>query len=761
MPGPVADHVMKMRGIPLLLSICLSWSALGAQNKDEIKFLQTQAKYLDKYARFTFDQGFPLQARRIWQEVMRVYDADHPATRQALGYRRANDAWLYDPKVEFPGHDNPDRRALKKVEALWKKTAKKVGGGHRKIGETFQQAGRRDRASWHFTRALRFLPGDPDIRAKSGLKSFYGLVGSELESQLYENSKAMTEFVTAELKKPYKVEVLASSKQSVYLTKAGIPHVGYKTDNYTIWTNWEAAFIEEVAQNVERSRAFCARFLKGNPGFRPVDLRINTLIFLKGEKLYKQTLQANKDLFRPELLEFLLEHTGMCDIGKGAERAQISGDANDRVVMDLSIRYPVDEWAGMRCDAFNEGVGHAVVALFLGRIDVFTLDMETKAHTVTAGAKVRVRTPDIESWQDLAIESAFEARGTPIAKLPLISAADFPADARIRAWSFSDYILRRDPRLLQELDAVRKSKSPPEVKSKFHQSTGIQLDALEQEWRDFWTGASPVLRALRGRKPPFDASSRDAAKWLTAFNKARKSYQPRRGKAVKPLTWNLAWSLLCKQHGTYLATNRSQRGAVAEQTEVEGLKGATKKGEYFAQMALVSTQGSPAKVLKDWIHLPGYRDALLNPYMTQVGLYAESGIAVIDVLRGAVAPRTAQMRVYPLPQSTGVPNSIELEQLGPSVAKLLELEQAEGKIGYPITLHTWHGGGGAQATCDVTANGRKVEGVVQAGGAFNRRVSAPGLLVFYPREPLPKGAKIEVLWVLSPTRSQRWHFTTR
>jgi hypothetical protein len=751
-----------MRGILLPLAMCWCLFEASAQNKDEVKFLKAKAKDLDSYARMAFDQGYPIEARHIWQEILMIYDTDHASTRTALGFKRANGAWMVNAGFNYPLADNPDKRALQKVEAHWKKTAKKVGGGHRKFAEKFQAAGRTDRSVWHFSRALRFLPDDAGLRAKSGMKSFYGLVGSELESQLYENSKAMQDLVIAELKKTYSVEELASSKQNQFLTKANLPHEGYKTDHYTIWSNWEPAFINEVAQNVERSRAFCERFFKGRPGFRPVDLQIKTLILIKGEDLYRDILQANKDLFRPELLEFLVKHTGMCTIGKGADKAQLSGDASDRTVLDLSIRYPVDEWAGMRSDALNEGVGHAVVAMFLGRIEVFTLDMESKAHTVTSNRPKQVLTPDIESWQDLAIESAFEVRGTPIAKLPLISAADFPADARIRAWSFSDYLLRRDPRLLLELDATRDKKSPQGVQAAFRASTGVSLQQLEKEWRDFWTGATPVLRALRGRRPPFDAASKDAVKWLAAFNKIRRRYKNPQSINQGAVTWNVAWSLLCKQHGKYLAKNRKERGAVLEQTQREGLTGSSKKGEYFAQMALVSTKGSPAKVFDQWVHYPGYRDALLHPRLTQIGLYAESGITVIDAMRGVDSTVVIPMRYYPAHNSSGSPAGMDLAELGPSVAALMQREDLEGQVGYPISLHTWQSGSAANARCQVKARGKLIDGVVQSTGVgFNRRTSAPGMRVFYALEPLPRKTRIEVTWTLGANSKASWQFTTK
>ena len=67
-----------------------------------------------------------LSVSRIWQEILRTYDADHLPSRLALGFKRANDIWMVNASHVFPGADNPDRRALQKVEVLWKKTARKI-----------------------------------------------------------------------------------------------------------------------------------------------------------------------------------------------------------------------------------------------------------------------------------------------------------------------------------------------------------------------------------------------------------------------------------------------------------------------------------------------------------------------------------------------------------------------------------------------------------------------------------------------------------
>ena len=101
----------------------------------------------------------------------------------------------------------------------------------------------------------------------------------------------------------------------------------------------------------------------------------------------------------------------------------------------------------------------------------------------------------------------------------------------------------------------------------------------------------------------------------------------------------------------------------------------------------------------------------------------------------------------------------------PEIERLLEGREYGKRIGYPISLHTFRlRGGSGDASCTVTTpEGKSIEGVVHDGSrGSNRRTSAPGMLVFYPLEPLPKGAELTVRWTLGDSRDGRptqWKFT--
>src|SRR5687767_13022671 len=127
----------------------------------------------------------------------------------------------------------------------------------------------------------------------------------------------------------------------------------------------------------------------------------------------------------------------------------------------------------------------------------------------------------------------------------------------------------------------------------------------------------------------------------------------------------------------------------------------------------------------------------------------------MDAIRGVGRPPEGKggYRGWPNAPKSSVPNQVRVAELGPEVQQFLESHGHAGKelVGYPLTLHHFGTGGvpGVKESykCKVTMNGEPVEGLVHiADGGAHRRGSAPGLVVFYPLEPLKKGREIEAIW---------------
>ena len=87
-------------------------------------------------------------------------------------------------------------------------------------------------------------------------------------------------------------------------------------------------------------------------------------------------------------------------------------------------------------------------------------------------------------------------------------------------------------------------------------------------------------------------------------------------------------------------------------------------------------------------------------------------------------------------------------------------------VGYPLTLHFGHNVLGDRSTyrCAVTdGRNRAIEGAILMDSGVIRRSSAPGMVTFYPFEPLPHGP-IDVTWSWeddNQARSVSAKFTTK
>jgi Cysteine-rich secretory protein family len=511
----------------------------------------------------------------------------------------------------------------------------------------------------------------------------------------------------------------------------------------------------QAAEYSERALAFCNEAFAGYKAWPPKRALITSFVYYKSKATWVDVVRKNSGR-GGEDVEFTIQNANSTVLGAGKDMLHAAGIEQEPTVYDFAVRMVAQQYSMLNKAALMEGVGHAIVGMFFGRNLIFNVGQTKTDQSGTVSGTLepeKFRMPDLESWKDLAVELAWQKSSTPAAQLPLIKVSQFTSEQRIKAWSFCDYLLRRDPTLLLTLDRVGgKARTQGEVVTTFAEATKIPLSDLEEGWRQFWTGDTPVLRAIRSKVTPLEAASKEAPAWLETFNKLRKQH------GGQEVGWSSSLSTDCKMHAEYLKKNKGERGPDKEFTEQSGKPGFTVGGKGFAERSLVWTKDKdPRKAMAGWLDLPGYRDAILNRNIDTVGLYAEGGIMVMDPERGIHPTTTPLSAMYPYVNTKpdrykeGVPSQMDVAELGPDVALLL---QAHGRgkqktIGYPISLHLYTGNT-SQVTCSVTINGQEVKGVlVSADAGHNRRTSAPGLWVFYPLDPLRKGVDIVVDWKVS------------
>ena len=743
-----------MRTAPFIaFLVTLVAPALSAQESEEAKFFKEAIVKLDAYATLCQHNGFPKKAKETWLEVISEYDTNDETARRSLGYVKIGTSWAPDPKYVPPTpNDKLDPAVAKLLGSRWNETSSFLAAGHKRVAIALKE-GNPKRAQYHFDRALRFNPADADAGAATGVKNFEGFFGSDSEISILKRSRTMQRRIAELAQKTFPVEPVAPDQKQKHLDKAGIPHKGVKSANFVVFGNHDPDVLKEAAMNAERALQFCKEAWDGVPGYPQKFALVKEMVFLNSKELYGKTLNANANLMSPEGLKFTLANTSACNL----EGAQILGSDHVAAVHDHAVRWVVWSWAGFRSDGLKEGIGHAVVALFFGKNLSFTVAMHKKKDGFTVSGKEedpRLLMPDVEAWAELAMEAAYQKTAMPAAQLPLLKAASFPDEGRIKSWAFCDYMLRRDPAALSALDRCMSQKTQEEVATKFATETKGQILAeLDEAWRRFWTEDTPLLRAVKGKITPLEAVSRSAVEWVEAFNKTRKALLANvNGLTLPEVGWSSTYSGECRAHVEYLKANGSERGPAAEQTQKANLKGSSNSGRTFAQMALVSTQqGKADKILESWIDLPGYRDAIVNPNLSTLGLYVDGQIAVLDVTRGSVHSGQVKGMSYPFNGQKGVGTEVTVKDLGPEVQAALKKRGKDTlkTLGYPLTYHSYAKVPDDRDSikCTVTSGKETVDGFVFVGGdGTNRRSSAQGLLVFFPYEPLKRGAEYDIQW---------------
>ena len=141
---------------------------------------------------------------------------------------------------------------------------------------------------------------------------------------------------------------------------------------------------------------------------------------------------------------------------------------------------------------------------------------------------------------------------------------------------------------------------------------------------------------------------------------------------------------------------------------------------------------------------------------------------MINATQGLVTPRRQAFYMYPKEGFTKVPNQVKVADLGPEMkAFLARNNHADKKVlGFPLSLHFGNSGRMPKRDtikCKVTVNGRKnAPGLPLYFGddGSHRRTASPGLVVFYPLDPIRKGSEVRVDWIFEDgKRLERFNAT--
>jgi hypothetical protein len=739
---------MTLRFPPTPLSAIVALTLIGSaaagpfhQGNEEAEFNLRQAKALNAFAKKALEKGFPRIAKVVWMQVHKLYDADNAEAWTALGYVKIGASWNPDPKRPYPTADTGSGAEGGPLQKQYEALKKELANQHRQQADKYAKAGRTDRANHHWRMVLRWVDGDEQANKALAHVEVGSLSGSELEKTIYERSKKVERVVEEQSKTDYEVKVVPGVEcQPVQL--AQVPYVTVQSQHFTLHGDpGEEENLMEALRWAERTLEVCKVAFPW-----PVDVGDkwpNEFAFFTAKETYQQILKANK----VEDLEWKLEHSSTSGIGNTV----VATTSGKQVLLDACVRNVARPYSGLSSDGYEEGIGHTFVGMIFNNNRLFSVDLKKQQGTAASEEDREYTSPDFDVWKNLSLEMAWRSTGgIPANKLPFCEAAAFTNEERIKAWSFSDYMMRRDPEMLRTMDEIaralkkERNKQPAEFEKRFLEKHGVSIAELDKEWEDFWTGASPVLKAIQNNTPPLGAISKGVDKWLEAFNQARAEFR------ATSVRWSANLSTRCREHAEYLKANKDLRDPASLHTQKVDL-GGSYVGSIFAEMALVEASanlGNAKKMFQSWVYKPGYRDALLNQTILTVGMYADGDILVINAVTGIGSPKASDAGVRTFPTSANgqiYEGEVKVADMGPNLVKALQKAgHADLKVvGFPFTLH-FGGGGGIPVNrqtirCLVQQKGETIEGIYTYDDGDVRTTSAPGMVVFWPLKPL-KGA---------------------
>jgi len=703
-----------------------------------------------------------LQVRReIWMD----YDPTDKRAREKCGFVPVGDAWRVDINVLVLDRDLKGKKSkIKKVERNLAKLQQKLLTGHRTLAALWTKAGAVDQAAGHWRHVLRYAPDDKKAVAALALAEFDGFRGTASELAMLRRGRAIHLACDWLNRHEFAVQEL-EDKQLPLLEAAGLEHAGVQSEFYQVWGTLPVEDLEIIARDCERALLLARAIFRVSTGEVFTPSRIRHFVFVKDQAQYSEVLNVCAEQFTADRLAFLRDAVDMCFLDHGGLSLRVhKADMGMAVSRDQAVRGVMQDAIGAAADGLWEGLGHAACGFLFGQTLTF---MEEQLTDVTAASHARRRlAPDLETWMQIATESAWSKSDTRTSELVLLKAARFTNEQRVKAWAICHYFSHWHPEYLLQLNDSKTEviRTPPDIEREFLRRTGYELPRIDSEWRTFWARGKD-LRAAMTRAPLPD----EKAKNFKAVERSRSlvdAINSRRAEArIGPAGYHLA------QSPDFLAVRAYERALLrAEKEEAKRRKKA--KGKKFepvtypeppaaiGQSVLFSREDAADDAVRAWLKNPRFRDRLLAPGRDLFGVPKDRGGFLVSIADPEQSTVRGGPLVWPREGQVGVDGQARLAELDDRARRALRAAGAseDAPVGMPMSLHFGRSvdlGAVAQIKCSVFVRNVPVEGVlVRYDSPLEAQDGSPacpavgGLIAFIPLQPLPSEQACEVRWDL-------------
>ena len=715
------------------------------QTGAEKRMLDDSAQKLHKYSVSCFKARWFSQAKHVWREILTYYDKDNEKARSALGYKRSGRLWVLGQTL-YPDEDKVSASSKKRLTKKWSKLAAELARAHKKMSLRLRKEGKGERADWHLDRALRYDPDDSEVAELRQLQSFEGYHGSKEEVATLARSRLMAQVRDVVKEMDFPVRDLDDERNSQIDRVLGdsFGYQGVASAHFKLWGDIGKDQLREGALWAERAYFWCNTIFEGTSGMGSRNVQGSQWILFKDKQPWAAFVRGMAP--NSQSAEFTIQYASSQTYGRVTTSF---GRKTGEQVRDHVVRKVVQSYTGMRTNALRIGVGHALCGYFFNQTLEFMVAQPRRSGTSAGKREIKVLLPDIEKWNKMAEEVAWQKGATPANRLPFLHADKMTNEDRIKAWSLALYFFRRNPGLLVALDSTKAqgAHGPADVDTLFEKFAHKPLGLVEKDWRQFLTEPDRLLRYCNQDWGGDGALSPAWKKLMIALNRERIEKGRRFFGWRNEFSDNLRDLLELDSARRYILTGKLPPKEKRSPKLVSWLATGS---EPWLRCLPVALKTRPAKLIAQWYDLPGYRDLLLDPRKQWLNLYERGSEAYIET-RPARPARTIVSRIYPARDATGVPRSLPVEELGRAVRnQLLALGvEKPKKVGYPLSIHFFDKlpAPKDQITCSVRADGDKLPGFLHVPGDSQRRVlSAPGMAVYIPLAPLPANAQITVTW---------------
>ena len=385
-------------------------------------------------------------------------------------------------------------RHVRGLEAAWKKTANMAAGLHRKLGLALHAEGHIVSAFDQLERAIAFDPKDKESHKALGHEEYDGYFGTDEQVQFVKRMRSIREKAAECAALDLEITPLPQDQMPNALRPSGLDFQGAKCGGFTCWLVGSQSDAGNFARWEARAYEL-AKWLAKDADDATIRSPSHTkyIAIVRTEEDKRRLVTECSTVRRGKTIARTLLFGGhwFKDRGVRAEWMH-SYKENDA---DMAVGHVTKRFFVNACNSgLSEGMVHTMTSLMCGSLHATYMML---AHTVTDGKDEPERT--VANWTEMLHKEIAADKDWALVQVPRERMDNFRTSCRIKAWSFTSWLLARHPRtwFRLALELSRPKQSTKDVGRLFKEFLGQTIGEADMEWREWARAGSAIGEASR------------------------------------------------------------------------------------------------------------------------------------------------------------------------------------------------------------------------------------------------------------------------